>query len=35
MRVTKLLTWLFGAPEEINGHERCPTYLYRWRIWGG
>ena len=21
--------WL-GAPEEINGGYRCPTYLYRW-----
>jgi hypothetical protein len=30
--MTKILTWLFGAPEEINGHERCPTYLYRWPI---
>ena len=23
-------TWLFGAVEEINGANRCPTYLYRW-----
>ena len=30
MRLTKLLTKLFGAPEEINGHHRCATYLYRW-----
>lgn len=28
--MVKLLTRLFGRPEEINGHERCPTYLYRW-----
>lgn len=27
-----LLTRLFGKPEEINGGERCPTYLYRWFI---
>jgi hypothetical protein len=30
--VRDLLTRLFGAPEEINGAERCPTYLYRWTI---
>lgn len=24
---------LFGAAEEINGANRCPTYLYRWHIW--
>lgn len=32
-----LLTWLFGPPEQINGHGRCPTYLYRWavvKLWG-
>jgi hypothetical protein len=23
---------LFGAAEEINGHNRCPTYLYRWTV---
>lgn len=23
---------LFGKPEEINGANRCPTYLYRWRV---
>jgi|SRR5579871_698948 len=28
----KLLNRLFGPPEEINGGERCPTYLYRWAI---
>lgn len=31
-RVERFLTWLFGI-EEINGHGRCPTYLYRWTIW--
>ena len=31
----KLLDRLFGL-EEINGGERCPTYLYRWTLlkWG-
>lgn len=33
-----LLNKLFGPPEEINGGERCPTYLYRWPLfrfaWG-
>lgn len=28
----RLLTRLFGKPEEINGGERCPTYLYRWAV---
>jgi hypothetical protein len=28
----KILNWLFGKPEEINGRNRCPTYLYRWTI---
>lgn len=28
----RLLGTLFGAPEEINGGERCGTYLYRWQI---
>lgn len=27
-----LFSKLFGVPEEINGGERCPTYLYRWTI---
>jgi hypothetical protein len=27
-----LLTRAFGSPEEINGHERCPTYMYRWTV---
>lgn len=30
--ITRILTRLFGKPEEINGHGRCPTYLYRWRV---
>lgn len=24
------LNRVFGQAEEINGHNRCPTYLYRW-----
>jgi hypothetical protein len=28
----RLLDRLFGAPEEINGRERCPTYLFRWTL---
>jgi hypothetical protein len=28
----KLLGFLFGAPEEINGAGRCPTYLWRWHL---
>lgn len=27
-----LLHQLFGPAEEINGHGRCPTYLYRWTL---
>jgi hypothetical protein len=27
-----LLDRLFGKVEEINGNERCSTYLYRWVI---
>lgn len=37
MNIHKTLTKLFGAPEEINGANRCPTYLYRWTVakfWG-
>jgi len=34
-RAHRVLTTLFGKPEEINGHGRCPTYCYRWRILGG
>lgn len=30
--IANLLTRLFGAPEEINGGTRCPTYLYRWTL---
>lgn len=34
----KILDRMFGAPEEINGGNRCPTYLYRWVLtktrWG-
>jgi len=30
--MTKLLTRFFGAPEEINGGQRCPTYLFRWEV---
>lgn len=33
-----ILNKLFGKPEEINGRDRCPTYLYRWTLlktrWG-
>jgi hypothetical protein len=28
----RILNWLFGDPEQINGHERCETYLWRWTI---
>jgi hypothetical protein len=28
----RILSWLFGKPEEINGANRCPTYLYRWTL---
>lgn len=33
----KVFDRLFGEPEEINGGERCPTYLWRWTIftWKG
>lgn len=27
-----ILNWLFGKPEEINGANRCPTYLFRWTV---
>lgn len=27
-----LTSWL-GDPEQINGDDRCPTYLYRWIVW--
>jgi hypothetical protein len=36
--ITRLLNWMFGVAEEINGHGRCATYLYRWTLfatrWG-
>jgi hypothetical protein len=36
--VMQILNRIFGRAEEINGHNRCPTYLYRWTIlstrWG-
>lgn len=28
----KVLDRIFGVPEEINGGERCPTYLWRWTV---
>src|SRR5579864_8477800 len=33
----KLLNRLLGKPEEINGGNRCPTYIWRWTIfsWRG
>jgi hypothetical protein len=27
-----ILDKVFGRAEEINGHNRCPTYLYRWTL---
>jgi hypothetical protein len=37
MTLKTILDRLFGKAEEINGRERCPTYLYRWTIlkWRG
>lgn len=32
--MTRLLTKLFGIPEELNGANRCPTYMYRWTLYG-
>lgn len=32
MKIHRLLNCLFGVAEEINGHDRCPTYLYRWAV---
>lgn len=29
-RFHHLLSFLFSDPEEINGGNRCPTYLFRW-----
>ncbi len=34
MTAHSLWSRLFGEPEEINGRNRCPTYLYRWIIYG-
>jgi hypothetical protein len=33
----RLLNLLFGEPEQINGHDRCETYLWRWTVakWRG
>lgn len=28
----RLLSRLFGEPEQINGRHRCPTYLWRWTV---
>lgn len=30
----RALDRLFGLAEEINGAERCPTYLWRWTLFG-
>lgn len=30
--LTGMLELLFGKAEEINGGERCPTYLFRWTV---
>lgn len=36
--IHRALDRVFGAAEEINGANRCPTYLYRWTLvatrWG-
>lgn len=34
MRASRFLSFIFGTPEEINGANRCPTYLYRWIVYG-
>lgn len=34
MKSHRVFTRLFGKPEEINGAGRCPTYLYRWIVFG-
>ena len=31
-RLHRLLDRIFGKAEEINGAERCPTYMYRWVV---
>lgn len=30
MKLHSFLNRIFGHAEEINGHNRCETYLYRW-----
>jgi len=30
----RVLNLVFGAPEEMNGHGKCNTYLYRWHLAG-
>lgn len=32
MKLHNLLNRIFGTAEEINGAQRCPTYLYRWTL---
>lgn len=32
MNPHRIFSKLFGVPEEINGANRCPTYLYRWHV---
>lgn len=32
MKFHRLLNRAFGKAEEINGRERCPTYLYQWTM---
>ncbi len=31
MFMMKFINWLFRM-EEINGRDRCPTYMYRWTL---
>lgn len=30
--IESILNRLFGNPEEVNGNDRCETYLYRWIV---
>lgn len=30
--IISILNKAFGNAEQINGNERCPTYLYRWHL---
>lgn len=32
MNLSRALNRIFGQAEEINGRERCETYLYRWSL---